>query len=122
MGPAAATAAGEPDRTTRRTDGVTSVDGDDGQDVDRPQAVVGCRRRRAPAVGERSRRPSLGRRKRADPADPGGMGSTGPAIEDGSELTLGHAFRPRYQRGRLIRSPSTATLRDEIGCAMARAE
>jgi hypothetical protein len=32
--------------------------------------------------------------ERADPADPGGMGSTGPAIEDGFRVTLGH------QRGR----------------------
>jgi hypothetical protein len=39
---------------------------------------------------ERSRGPSLGPPERADPADPGGMGSTGPAIEDGAEITLGH--------------------------------
>jgi hypothetical protein len=30
---------------------------------------------------------------RADPADPGGMGSTGPAIEDGG-VTQGHAAIP----------------------------
>jgi hypothetical protein len=74
VGPATATAEGEPDRTTRRTDGVTSV----------THTTVSTSTGRSPSGGgvvtwvEPNCPP-----KGADPADSGGMESTGPAIEDG---------------------------------------
>ena len=77
VGPAAATAAGVPVSDTRRTDGVTSVTRGDGEDVDRAEPVGGEGR------VVTSVEPSSVRNG-ADPADPGGMESTGPAIADGA--------------------------------------
>jgi hypothetical protein len=75
VGPAAATAAGVPESTTRRTEGVTS----------RTETTVRTSTGRSPSsAGGPSGVVTDVEPKRADPAVPGGMGSTGPAIEDGS--------------------------------------
>ena len=54
----------------------------------------------------------------ADPADPGGMGSTGPAIEDGGAVTV-CSRTTRVTSGRAAGPPSLRTLRDRIAAAIA---
>ena len=79
MGPAAATAAAVPERTTRRTDGVTSA----------TATTVSTSIGRRPSSGEGAAVVTSPQPRWADPADPGGMESTGPAIEDGCESHTG---------------------------------